>query len=196
MTIGYGALKRFGPADGDTWSDYISCIGFPHLKEVVSLDGQLCPNLIDHLSDEDWQHNLVDDDLFFYFRDLDYFLSRFDVPVCYQVLAVVKNPAGSEKLDDPRFEFIGFDLTEAGFSGGISALTNCGGFGDVFGRADINEYGLVSTFSSVTEISRLLREKYPDEPHVYCNLYAVWRMKGKGTTERSNTRKASQASGT
>jgi hypothetical protein len=156
--------------------NYVGWRGVPHLKEVISLDGSLCPNLVTELTVEDWQHNLADEDLIFYFRDLDYFLSRFNVPANYQILAVVKNPNGSETLSDPRFEFIGYDLNEAGFQNGTSALTNCGKWEQVFQDSDLSEYGLVVSYERVMQISQLLRQHYPDEHHAFCDVHAVWRM--------------------
>lgn len=175
--VGYGAVERFGPADGDLWSNYIACSGMPpHLTEVVTLDGSLCPNLVTALTDEDWQHNVHEDGMIFFFRDLDYFLSRFDAPDNYQVLAVIPNPQGQEALDDPRFAFIGYDLLEGDLTGGTSALTNCGGFEKAFAPSDLSEYGLVSDYDKAVQVNRLLREYYPDEPHAFCDMYALWRM--------------------
>lgn len=183
MSIGYGAVERFGPDSGDTWLNYVACFGVPHLKEVISLDGLLCPNLVKDLTDDDWQQNLVDDGLIFYFHHLDYFLSRFNVPANYQIVAIVKNPNGSETLDDPRFEFIGYDLIEADMGGGISTLTNCGGWDKAFADSDLSEYGLVVSFERATRIKQLLIQYYPDDPHALCDLCAVWRMvKNRSTT--------------
>lgn len=176
MSIGFGAVERFGPDDGDLWSNYIDCSGMPPLKEVVTLDGSLCPNLITELTDEDWQQNVDDEAMFFFFRDLDYFLSRYKVPANYQVLAIIRNPQGHETLDDPHFEFIGYDLIEGDYQGGTSALTNCGGFEKAFQPSDLSEYGLVSDYDKARQINELLRQHYPDEPHAFCDLYAVWRM--------------------
>ena len=182
LSIGYGAVERFGPASGAGWRNYVGCCGVPHLEEVVSLDGSLCPNLVTELADEDWRHNLADEGLTYYFRDLDYFLSRFSVPPGYQVLAVAKEPDGSETLPDPRFEFLGYDLNEAGLQNGTSALTNCGGdhggYGKAFHFSDLSECGLVVSFEKATRIRRALRRHYPDDPHALCDLHAHWRMAG------------------
>lgn len=187
MSIGYGEVERFGPDDGDTWLNYTGCFGAPHLKEIVSLDGSLCPNLVKDLTDEDWQNNLVEEGLIFYFHHLDYLLSLFDVPSNYQIVAIVKNPNGSETLDDPRFEFIGYDLIEADIEGGTSALTNCGGWDKAFADSDLAKYGLVVSFERATQIKQLLLQHYPDDPHALCDLYAVWRI----IRNRSATGKAS-----
>jgi len=114
--------------------------------------------------------------LIFYFRELDYFLSRFDVPQNYHIIAVAKNPNGSEALPDPRFEFIGYDLTEENTVSGISALTNCGGWENIFQNSDLSEYGLVTSYEKATQINQGLRANYPDDAHAFCDLYAVWRM--------------------
>jgi hypothetical protein len=58
----------------------------------------------------------------------------------------------------------------------ISALTNCGGFPDVFQNHELNRFGLIEDFDRVSEIRRQLAEHHPEEPHANCELYAVWRL--------------------
>lgn len=63
----------------------------------------------------------------------------------------------------------------------VSAILNCGSFtdGDYYSKAfdyrELNEFGLISDYQSAIRISRKLREEYPEEEHVYCDVYAIWR---------------------
>jgi len=54
MPVIYSAVKRFDPACGERWREYIDWSGLTQLREVVSLDGLLCPTVIEELTDEDW----------------------------------------------------------------------------------------------------------------------------------------------
>ena len=75
------------------------------------------------------------------------------------------------------FKFCGFDLVDSW----VSAILNCGSFtdGDYYSKAfdyrELNEFGLIPDYQSAVRISRKLREEYPEEEHVYCDIYAIWR---------------------
>ncbi|MCR3757464.1 hypothetical protein KYB31_00480 [Clostridium felsineum] len=75
---------------------------------------------------------------------------------------------------DKRFKFYGYDLIED--STRISALTNCGRFDKAFSSNDISEFGLIKEYKKAKEIQSLLLENYPDEEHVDCVLWGIWRM--------------------
>lgn len=76
------------------------------------------------------------------------------------------------------FEFCGYDLVEGeyefniGF--GISSLTNCS-FDDIFSFKDLNQYGLLDSRKEAEHLQKLLPEIFPDEPHAYCTICAIWR---------------------
>jgi hypothetical protein len=72
------------------------------------------------------------------------------------------------------FSFIGYDLIEEQTQ--ISALTNCGGFPDVFQNEELNRFGLVNGFERAQEIRSFLAERHPKEPHAQCEVYAIWRL--------------------
>ena len=69
---------------------------------------------------------------------------------------------------------MGYDLIEEQTQ--ISALTNCGGFPDVFRNDELNSVGLIENFDRGSEVQRLLARRHPEEPHAQCELYAVWRL--------------------
>ncbi len=58
----------------------------------------------------------------------------------------------------------------------ISALTNCGGFPDVFANDELNPYGLLSHFDRAVEVWDNLKKLHPSESHAQCELYAIWRL--------------------
>ena len=61
--------------------------------------------------------------------------------------------------------------------GGISAVTNCGGFKRAFQAADVSECGLLPTHERAVAVRDLLRKEYPNEPHATdCTLWAIWRL--------------------
>ncbi len=76
LKIWYTARQKFDPSDGQAWLDYIRWSKLTQLTEVVSLDTILCPSVINELTAEDWQRNVQENYHIFFFRDLDYLLSR------------------------------------------------------------------------------------------------------------------------
>lgn len=173
----YTAVQRFNPSCPG-WQKYIAWSGLTQLREVVSLDDVLCPNLIRELSTEDWEYNVREDYRTHLFRDLDYLLRRVgDRPA--NLLALMANPTEGEvgEFHDDRFAFCGFDLVDV--QGGISALVNCGGFDRAFVSSDLNEFGLLADHAKAVDVQRRLREEYPGEHHAICDVWAVWRMTRK-----------------
>jgi len=173
----YAALEAFGPQDGDTWQSYVTGSGLKQLIEVVTLDGILCPDIIKELTPEDWEHNVAEDYVYFYFRDLDYLLRRVGDHYGVNILALVRNPDEecNNQFFDERFVFQGYDLVDVGC--GNSALTNCGGFDNAFANEELSNVGLLSTLKRAIEVQKLLEKNYPDEPHADCNIWAIWKMK-------------------
>lgn len=177
MNALFTAVNRFDPNCGDAWTKYVAWSGLTHLKEVVSLDGILCPAVIKELIDEDWQHNVHEDYKVFLFRDVDYLLSRVTDHDRVNFLAIMQNPTAEDlrSFSDLRFEFCGFDLVDA--HGDISALVNCGGFDKAFSKIDLSKCGLVTDHARAMEIHRRLPLEYPNEHHAECNVWAIWQMK-------------------
>ncbi|WP_299381849.1 hypothetical protein [uncultured Lacinutrix sp.] len=167
--------------EGFSWNDYIDWSELKHLKELVSLDGNLnsLAFSLDIDAAEEWNYFITDHDMvMFYFSSLDYVLSKTDHLERFNLLAIIKEP-GKEKANlNKDYNFIGYDLIEIG--GNTSALTNCGGFDETFLPNDLNSYGLVSDYDSAKQIREALPINNPDEPHVNCYLYEVWRHKTIG----------------
>jgi hypothetical protein len=176
MPVIYTAVERFGPASGESWRTFIEWSGLTQLREVVSLDGMLCPSVFEELTDEDWEHNVQEDFLIGLFYDLEYLLVKLDGDDRANVLALMRNPTAAEvgSFTDPRFVFRGFDLVE--LQTGVSALVNCGGFDRAFAPTDLSDCGLLTDHAKVLGVQALLRAEYPDETHADCNVWAIWQM--------------------
>ena len=175
-SVVYTAVKRFDPETRPDWAKFVGWSRLTQLREVVSLDDLLCPNLFRELTAEDWDHNVQADLKTHLFRDADYVAARVAGHAA-NVLALIEEPSLDDvaSFNDPRFAFCGFDLVEE--QGGISALTNCGGFDHAFVPADLSECGLLADHAKAVVVRQLLKTKYPDNPHARCCMWAIWRMK-------------------
>ncbi len=175
MVIGYIAVETI-----ITTEKYRNWCKLFHVKEVVSLDCALCPSILDYKKIED-KKNLFNS--YYYWsgygdivNNLNYLLNKVNGLKDVQILAVIAEPDGDCRnlFFDNRFKFYGYDLLEDGTR--VSALNNCGGFDKVFLPEDISENGLIIEFNKARKIQKLLVYEYPDEPHAYCTLWAIWRM--------------------
>jgi hypothetical protein len=171
----YIAVEPFSPSWGDAWTEYVEWSGLTQLEEVVSLDSSLCPCVIEKLEDEDWHHNVQEDYVIDFFRDLDYLQKRVAGVERVSILAAVRNPKEEcrNAFPDPRFRFKGYDLVET--QTGMSALTNCGGFPLAFKNDELSTVGLIPQLSRALEIQASLLKNYPDEHHANCDVWALWR---------------------
>ena len=87
------------------------------------------------------------------FYDADYVRKRIAGKAA-TVLALIEEPSVDdvESFRDPRFAFCGFDLIDAW--GGISALTNCGGFDRAFLPTELS---ILLDHSRARAVQQLLR---------------------------------------
>jgi hypothetical protein len=170
------ATRRFDPSDPERWNNYANWAKIPGLKEVVSLDGMLCSRLVNEFNTEDWLHIVNEDFRLNYFYHLDYLISRVSGAKPRNILGLYRNQEAHITIPPGPggFEFMGYDLIEEQTQ--ISAVTNCGGFPEVFANSELNSCGLLSDFARACEVRRLLKEKYPEEPHANCEQYAIWRL--------------------
>lgn len=171
----YTARERFGPADGKGWDDYVAWSRLSHLDEVVSLDGMLCPFVVT-FADDLWDVVVNEDYMLDFFVDLDPLLHRLPAdgkPV--NILAVFRQPEADMSDDDmPGFRFMGYDLMDQMHEN--SALTNCGGFDDVFAGSELNRSGLLDRLDRAVEVRDQLKQLYPEEHHADCDVWAIFRM--------------------
>jgi len=169
------ATTRFGPDQGQSWEDYRNWSGLHWLEEVVSLDPMLCPTVLREIRDVYWPYIVNEDFLLDFFTDLDFLRRQLTAVEDRNLLCVFRNPALHPVLPAALdgFEFIGYDLVDV--CGGASALTNCGGFPDVFDNAELNSKGLLPQLGRAREIQRQLRIRHPEEHHADCHLWAIFR---------------------
>ena len=179
MTPWFIATKPFTPDDG-AWNDYIRWSGLAQLEEVVSLDGILCPTLLGELRADYWPHIVQEDFMLDFFLDFDFLMKEVAAIGKKNVLCAFRNPM--ERPEPPpvaRFEFLGYDLVDV--QGGISALTNCGGFADVFVNTELSRFGLLTELDRAREVQKLLRALHGDEPHANCHVWGILRAVAPGS---------------
>jgi len=169
----YIVTERFDRGRGTDWAKYIKWSQLTQLREVVSLDTILCPKVIDAVLPEDWDHIVNEDFMLDYFTDLDYLIQRAGSLRGRNLLCVYKNPDAGAKLSDSRFALEGYDLVDV--MGGISALTNCGGFPLAFENGELNAVGLLPTLDRAGVVREALLSNYPGEPHANCDVWAIFR---------------------
>lgn len=165
---------RFGPWDGEAWKNYVEWSGLGQLVEVL-FDGILCPTMVDVDCDEDWNHNINDDFICHYYWDLPYLRTKIPAGSDFNLLAVTRNaPNDPKEWQSPDgFLYVGSDLIDE--HTGISAITNCGGFDDVFPRAEVSPLGLIENWSRAVELQAKLAAAHPEEPHAQCDVWTIWR---------------------
>lgn len=175
MTPWFIATETFTPAKGDYWDKYIEWSGLKQLGEVVSLDTLLCPTLLPNIEEEYWPHIVNENFMLHFFTDFDFLWTKVADIEPKNVLCVFRNPSGLP--DAPSFadfRFLGYDLVDGQFS--MSALTNCGGFPDVFDNSELSNVGLLADFHRAVQVQQELRSRHPGESHTDCHLWAVFRL--------------------
>jgi hypothetical protein len=168
------ATEIFSSRDEESWEKYVSWTHLVHLDEVVSLDPMLCPTVLPDIKDEYWPHIVNEDFMLNFFVDLEFLIQQLGGIGEYNLLCVFRNPDHPPPYSLPRgFEFLGYDLVDV--EGSASALTNCGGFPDVFDGRELSSKGLLISYTRATQVQSELRTKHPDEHHADCNLWAIAR---------------------
>ena len=171
------ATETFTPHDAEAWAKYVSWSHLNHLDEVVSLDPMLCPTVLPEIKDEYWVHIVNENFMLNFFVDLEFLIQQLSGASEYNLFCVYRNPDRPPPYGMPRgFEFLGYDLV--GVEGSASALTNCGGFPDVFDNRELSSKGLLTSFTRAVQVQSELRAKHPEEDHADCHLWAVarWRL--------------------
>lgn len=168
----FAAARRFSPADGKRWDDYLAFSKVAHLKEVVSLDTLLTPPLPEQLLPADWAHIVNEDFMLRFFTDLPYLKSRLSSTACFNLLCVFKEPQ-THPIAPPGFSFVGYELLDR--HGDISPLTNCGGFPKAFSNEELTPEGLLPSLERALAVRRDLRAFYPEEPHADASVWAIFR---------------------
>jgi hypothetical protein len=171
----YIATRRFTPRCGHPWQKYVAWSGLTQLDEVVSLDRMLCPPVLADIRDEYWPYIVNEDFMLNFFIDLEFLLAQLSGVGEHNLLCVYRNPPAPPPpcIGSGQFEFLGYDLVDA--EGSASALTNCGGFPDVFDNAELSPKGLLTSHGRALQVQSELRERHPAERHAVCHVWAVGR---------------------
>jgi hypothetical protein len=171
----FTATERFTARDGEAWAKYVAWSHLSHLDEVVSLDPMLCPTVLPEIRDEYWPYIVNENFMLNFFVDLEFLLKQIAHPEKVNLLSVCRNPTAEPfPLESPiRFEFLGYDLVDV--EGTASALTNCGGYPDVFADSELSEKGLLRSYARAVEVQTELRARHPDEHHADCHMWSISR---------------------
>jgi hypothetical protein len=169
------ATETFSPKSGKAWERYLKWSGLHQLDELVTLDLGLCPTVLKKIKDNYWPHIVNEDFLLEYFVDLDFLVNEISGVVDRNLLCVFRNPADPPSCDTGsiNFEFLGYDLCDVEV--GTSALSNCGGFPDVFSSDELSCKGLLTSHARALEVQKQLRLTHPEEPHANCHCWAIFR---------------------
>ena len=185
--------ETFDPDWGDQWKDYLSWSKIDHLKEVVSLDKQLCPFISD-IRNEDIENDskyfsdplaFLDEDVLannkkyrnpFLFTESDKLYAKAKEYKKKNILCIFKDPqsqpiAPSHK---PPFKFLGYDILDK--YEGNSILTNGGGYPNVFENAELTPHGLVETYNRAFEIRTKLQVVNRSANGIESTIWAIFRM--------------------
>jgi hypothetical protein len=169
------ATERFTPDAAESWSTYIAWSRLTQLREVVSLDPMLCPPVLPTIKPEYWPYIVNEDFMLNFFVDFPYLLQQVAGIPQKNVLCVFRNPPSQPIAPAvASFEFLGYDLVD--IMGSASALTNCGGFPDVFSNAELSTTGLLPGLERAGQVQARLRSLHPEEPHANCHVWAIFRF--------------------
>jgi len=109
-----------------------------------------------------------------FFTDFDFLMTQVADLEPKNVLCVFRNPTAQPEAPLLDFRFLGYALVDRECS--ISALTNCGGFPDVFANSELSHVGLLKDFGRAVEVQQNLRALHPAEHHADCHLWAIFRL--------------------
>jgi len=169
------ATERFTSGDQDAWAKYTAWSGLGHLDEVVSLDPMLCPTVLPEIKDAYWPYIVKENFMLNFFVDLEFLLKQVPDIRGRNLLCVYRNPESPTPSykGSVRFELLGYDLVDV--EGGASALTNCGGFPDVFANNELSSKGLLTSHARAVQVQAELRSRHPEEHHADCHVWAISR---------------------
>ncbi len=171
----YTLRERFTVHPQQRFDDYRMFSGFHHITELVTLDSMMCPDLIDELRTEDWEHNVQKDCRTELFRDANYLLSRQPLDASkHQLIAALECPPPDFVIPN-GFTICGFDIMDSYF--GNSTLTNCGPIMDAFKPSEVNNFGLLDDRDRAFVIRDTMRALQPEDPHLGdCEVWLLARQ--------------------
>jgi len=110
------------------------------------------PTVLPRIKDAYWPHIVNEDFMLSFFVDLDLLLEEISAVRKHNLLCVYRNPPRPPApcKGPVAFEFLGYDLVDVEAS--ASALTNCGGFPDVFKNEELSSKGLLTSHARAVEV--------------------------------------------
>jgi len=170
----YTIRERFTSNPIQRFDDYRGFSGFHHIRELVTLDSMMCPDVVDELRTEDWDYNVQEDFRTELFYDADYLLARQPLDASkHQLIAVLECPPAH--CDVPHgFTICGHDIMDSYF--GNSTLTNCGPIPQAFKPTDVNDFGLIDDRDQAIAIRDKMKVLQPDDDHLgACEVWLLAR---------------------
>ncbi|HSI79004.1 MAG TPA: hypothetical protein VK957_24125 [Lunatimonas sp.] len=191
MIVLYTVREPFNqafPKEGLTWEEFKVWNGFVQVKELLSLDQFLNPELnTSKMGNNDAFSYLEQGKRTGLFTSLEYVKDNIGDGENCNLLAVIKEPGEScDELILDGFEFAGYDLLDTEF--GYSALSNLGSVLGPVTAKDLNEYGLIQHFSAVSALQAKICVDYRGLRQAETYIMAIWRHEkiGRGSTDLIN----------
>jgi hypothetical protein len=166
------ATRPFGPDNGEAWNNYVAWSGLSQLRELVSLDEMPCPTALPDIPDRHWPHIVNENHMLRYFRDHGFLLKEVSHLAAGKVLCLYRDPPVHPASPPANFRHLGYDLVH--IRGGVSALSNCGGFPNVFAGSELSEHG--DKPRRAARVQAGLREHHSSELHADCHCWAIFRL--------------------
>jgi hypothetical protein len=133
------------------------------------------------LKGEYWPHIVNENFMLAFFLDAAFLRQQVANTKHKNLLCVFRNPSETPSPPDGTFEFAGYDLVDVQHS--ASALTNCGGFPDVFSNSELSTMGLLPDFNRALEVQKLYASKV--SRRISCELPSLGDISGEETRHGS-----------
>ncbi|SJZ39928.1 hypothetical protein SAMN02745119_00468 [Trichlorobacter thiogenes] len=167
----YKVIEKFGPEDGERWSDYLKWRGL-HLTRFESVDGVMRGDLFEPKSNEDWQNCVQEDFKISLITNFEY---AKKVQKQYENAEIVGIDFPEEICYEASPELLGFDLLDSHLD--ISMLTNWGTDEEGIFSHLIMENGLLCDLAEAFRIRDILRTQFPEDHHAQeCQVCAIYRI--------------------
>ena len=149
---------------------------FAGLEEIVCLDSELCPSVIETLREEDWEHKVYEYLAHDFFNDLPYLIARTALHSDIQFLAVIPDPTpfDVDAFANPEFEFLGFELIDVDTR--VDPILNCSSFEGLTPK-NLTKFGLISNYQQAKNLQNEIMEKFPEHVHSETKIFAIWRRR-------------------
>jgi hypothetical protein len=177
MQIGYIAVKKLDQDSSIAWKSFLKESQLTFVKDVVTLDSELCPSIVQKLSEEDWKHKAHEFVAHDIFSDLVYLEKRVSHENDVQILAILPNPTPADvgRFSNPGFDFLGYELIDIETM--VDPILNCSSFRDLIPTSNLNQNALISSYDRGNELQKELLKRFPNNLHSDAVLFAIWRKK-------------------